>query len=301
MAPTVRRRLFKRVVFWQPATGTIIDLSTRYVLPLEGPSEQEEYASLTTGSKRPVRRTNSVQVPLTHHEAADISTVLHRFQCPMKAVFVGGPKADCWTWLEPTRLQVRDPAVESGLQAEKVIDFETDVFYPAVWEGMGLLSGVPWRGTTEQQRNGNSVLRNEGNARPGYEGPLWSVPTGASVDMSGNASGIDSGNPAKIELEFPVWGATLRIDDEVNNLTGTLEPYDWDGNSLSGANQQITVPRKTWTIQATVEGADTVPDIEVVFTGEGYGVLEGAPSPDCSRVSDPLWSNTELVLTDTRS
>lgn len=207
----------------------------------------------------------------------------------MKAVFLGPSQADVWAWLEPSKIQVRDPNTEAGQQPGRVLDLESDIFYPAIWEGMGLLSGVPWRGTTQQVRNGNNVLRTEGNVRAGYEGPLWSVPAGASVNLSGNASGIDSANPATLEFQFPAWGSVIRLDDETETLSGSLEALDWNGNSLAGPSQELTIPVGTWTVKATVEDSPEVPDVYVVRCGESFGVVEGGASPDCSPVSNPNW------------
>lgn len=224
--------------------------------------------------------------------------ILRRTNCPFKAVFLGVGDTDLWFWGEPTRLQVVDAEHESLSQAARVFDLETDIFYPAVWEGLHLNESVPWRGTTEQTRNGDKFLRPEPSPRRGYEGPLWSVPDGASVNLVGQPSGIDSNNPATLRVEFPVWGATVSVDDREGSLTGTVEAQDWDGNVIGGPASQITLPDKTWYVKATVEDCERPPLISVQPGNDYQGVQEGAISPDCSRVASPTWNDTDLVLTD---
>jgi hypothetical protein len=160
---------------------------------------------------------------------------------------------------------------------------------------MSLIEGVPWRGTSEQTRNGNSVLRSKNGTRPGYEGPLWNVPSGTSVDLTGNADTIGSNNPATVKIEFPAWNCKLEVESE-ENITATIEAQDWGGNIISSGNP-LRIPDKTWYVNLIVESANRQPHLNQTLLGESYGVLEGNVSEDCSRVANPLWSETGLVIT----
>jgi hypothetical protein len=295
MPQNIRRRLFGRIVLWDTKGGTIIDLPSRHVLSFGGPSESEDYVRLASGDREVISRSHTAQIPITRREAAEVSEVLQKVGCPFKAAFLGINGTDSWMWLEPTKLQVTDPEVSAGQLSEKVLELNTNVFYPAIWEGMSLIEGVPWRGTSQQTRNGNNVLRNKNSIRPGYEGPLWNVPSGTSVDLTGNADTIGSDNPAKIKFEFPAWDCKLEIESQ-GSITATIEAQDWNENIISSGNPLI-IPNKTWYVNLIVESADRQPHLNTTFLGEHYGVLEGNVSDDCSRVANPLWTETDIVLT----
>lgn len=298
MYQKVRRRLFQRIVLFEPKSGTILDLSTRYVLSNGGPENSEEYAKTTTGSSRPTSRTNTVEVPITHREIASVASVVRRYRCPFKGIFLGPEGSDLWYWGEPARAQIQDPSVEGGAQSEKVLRMESDVFHPGIWEGMGVVEGVPWRGTSAQKRDGSFYLRPKGTPRPGYEGPLWSCPSDASVSLSGDASNISKQGKAIIEVEFPVWRTDLELFSRTGTIKGGLRALDWDGNTLAGPSKTITTPEKTWSIKASIEDASRTPIISVKHMENAYGTLEGTASPDCTRVSSPIWNNTSIVITD---
>jgi len=295
MPQNIRRRLFGRIVLWDTKGGSIIDLPSRNVLSFGGPSESEEYVRLASGDREVISRSHTAQIPITNREAAEISELLQIIGCPFKAAFLGVNGTDSWMWLEPTKIQVTDPEVSAGQLSEKVLELNTNVFYPAIWEGMSLIEGIPWRGTTQQTRNGKEVLRPKGSSRPGYEGPLWFVPNGTSVDLSGNIDTINQNDSATIKFEFPVWGCKLKAESEERILI-TMEAQDWNGNILESSNP-LVVPKKTWFIKLEIDSADREPHLNQTIVGQPYGVLEGNVSPDCSRVSDPLWTETDLVLT----
>lgn len=295
MPQNIRRRLFGRIVLWDTKGGTIIDLPSRNVLSFGGPSESEEYVRLASGDREVISRSHTAQIPITRREASEVSEVLQKVGCPFKAAFLGINGTDSWMWLEPTKLQVTDPEVSAGQISEKVLELNTNVFYPAIWESMSLIEGVPWRGTSQQTRDGNNVLRSKGSTRPGYEGPLWSVPSGTSVDLTGNADTIGSSNPATVKIEFPAWGCKLKIESE-GNINATIQSQDWNGNVISSGNP-LSLPDKTWYINLVIESSKRQPQLNIKVLGEGAEVLEGNVSPDCSRVADPLWTKTDLILT----
>jgi hypothetical protein len=292
MPQNIRRRLFGRIVLWDTKGGTIIDLPSRNVLSFGGPSESEEYVRLASGDREVISRSHTAQIPITRREASEVSEVLQKVGCPFKAAFLGINGTDSWMWLEPTKLQVTDPEVSAGQLSEKVLELNTNVFYPAIWEGMSLIEGVPWRGTSQQTRDGDNVLRNKSSIRPGYEGPLWSVPTGTSVNLAGKADKIGSNNPATVKFEFPVWGCKLEFESNEN----IIKAQDWNGNIISSGNP-LLLPNKTWYIKLTVESANRQPNLKQNILGESFGVIEGNVSTDCSRVADPFWRKTSLVLT----
>lgn len=298
MVENVRRRLFGRIVLWDPAGGTIIDLPSRHVLSFGGPSETEEYSTLASGDKTPVRRRHRVQIPITERESARVIEILQIIDCPLKCVFLGIEGTDNFIWLEPTKVNVTDPEVNPGQLAQKVVELDTSIFYPAIWEGMDILEGVPWRGTSQQTRNGNDVLRNKGSVRDGYEGPLWKAPQDSSVNLAGESSGIDSSNEAVIKIEFPVWSCKLSLETEDSDFDALVSARDWNDNFLDASGNELVLPDKTYYVKVRIQEPVNLPVLlNIKSVGEPYGLLEGNVSEDCSRVSDPFWTETGLTLT----
>lgn len=298
----VRKRLFERVLVWVPASGTILDLPTRFVLEAT-PSESEEYATIASGSKRPTTRTHSVQIPVTAKELGVLSEVIHRTRCPVKAAFISSEGKDCFLWLEETRLQVRDPEIGAGLQAEKILDLESSVFYPGIWEGRDLFSGVPWQGTEDREKpNGDIVLRPQGNERAGYEGPIWTVDANSTSGRTVNLLGAQSGFTATLEAELPAWGATLRLQaPEGYAVTGgALRAKDFGGSVLasdsSGEGAEITLPEKTFKVEVEISSTEARPRVVVVGSGvrdlNGY---IGKSTPDCTKVSSPNYDRAQDI------
>jgi len=296
MSRRVRRRLFERIAIFQPSSGTIIDLPTRYVLGLSGPEESEEYTRLASGSKLPTRRTMRVQVPVTHKELALFGEIFHRTKCPVQAAFIGGADTDNWLWLEPVRLQVRDPEISGGLQAEKVFDLESSVFYPGIWESTDLIGGVPWQGTKGHEFTdlaGKPVrLEPEGNPRLGYQGPGWEVDAESDTVDSVGESSLSS--EATLRFNFPMWGATLRVDTLLGyQLSGVVvNALDFNRSVLKSvtgsAGTTITLPDRTWAVEVRVSSSSSRPKILVDSVGyQKARVLAGGVSPDCTRVDDP--------------
>jgi len=296
MTQNIRRRLFGRIVLWDTKGGTIIDLPSRNVLSFGGPSESEEYVRLASGDREVISRSHTAQIPITRREAAEVSEVLQKVGCPFKAAFLGVSGTDSWMWLEPTKLQVTDPEVSAGQLSEKVLEINTNVFYPAIWQGMSIVEGVPWRGTSQQTRNGNNVLRNKNSIRPGYQGPLWNVPSGTSVDLAGRADTIGLNNPANLRIEFPVWGCKLKFESKADISGAGIQAQDWNGNEITSSNP-LKIPEKTWYVKFFVPQGNHMPLVNVKVIGEQYGLLEGRVSTDCTRVTSPLWSETSLTLT----
>jgi hypothetical protein len=294
MPQNIRRRLFGRIVLWDTKGGTIIDLPSRNVLSFGGPSESEEYVRLASGDREVISRSHTAQIPITRREASEVSEVLQKVGCPFKAAFLGINGTDSWMWLEPTKLQVTDPEVSAGQLSEKVLELNTNVFYPAIWEGMSLVEGVPWRGTSQQTRDSNNVLRSKGSIRPGYEGPLWKVPSGASVDLKGESRGISPTSPASIKIEFPVWQSKLSLDSN-SNFDAEIISRGWNDNKLRSDSRSLTLPEKTFYVEVRIFSSQGPVSLEVDLLGEGLGVIEGRVAKNCTRVLDPNWPPINLL------
>ncbi len=278
----IRRRIVRRMLIWQPQSGTIIDIPSRYVLQMEGPTKTEEYVEITDGTKRPVRRSSRVQVPLIEREAAIMSEVFRRQNRTVKAAFLGLSKTDHWLWLEPTRANITDPSVGSGSFADKVLDLESSIFYPAIWEGMDLIDGVPWQGTGAKSIDNNIrrgiFLTHPGKGeRPGYRGPLWSAGQDVVVDILGEASNLNNITTASITIEFPVWGAVVKLEPvEGGSLTNPkLVAKTIGGTILATANNApLELPQETWTVTASVDGATSRPRLRLVDAGRSADVIK---------------------------
>jgi hypothetical protein len=292
MPQNIRRRLFGRIVLWDSKTSTIIDLPSRNVLSFAGPSESEEYVRLANGDREVISRSHTAQIPITAQEASELSDVLQRIGGTFRAVFLGISGTDSWLWLEPTRLQVTDPEVSPGQLSEKVLELNTNVFYPAIWQGMSIFEGVPWRGTIQLEQNGNKVLRPKNNIRSGYEGPLWSVGSNCSVNLEGKSFGIDSNNEAVLGIQFPVWGCSLYLDSEDESYKNAIvEARSIDFNILESSNKDIKIPPQTYFIRVVIDqDVDRPVELKVKNVGESKGVLAGSID------DEPIWS-TRIVLT----
>lgn len=302
MSQYVRRRLFSRVLLWDTKGGTILDLPTRYVLAGSTPSESEEYAQLASGNKTAIRRTNQVQIPLTAKELALMGEIIQRTSCPVKAAFIGGEHTDNWLWLEPTRLQVRDPEIAAGQQAQKVIELESNVFYPGIWEGSDVIAGVPWQGTKDWKNpdNGRVELRQEGNIRKGYQGPIWNIAassaTGRSVDLRGNTGDLSATEPAIIRIELPAWGAKIKLDAPAGYTINDAElsTYDFDGNKVNqdfiGTEAEFVIDKPSWYVELEIGDTDARPRLRILRGGgTDPKVWVGDYVPDCNRTTSPTF------------
>jgi len=294
MPQNIRRRLFGRIVLWDTKGGTIIDLPSRNVLSFGGPSESEEYVRLASGDREVISRSHTAQIPITRREAAEVSEVLQKVGCPFKAAFLGINGTDSWMWLEPTKLQVTDPEVSAGQLSEKVLELNTNVFYPAIWEGMSLIEGVPWRGTSSvEQQDGTKLLKPKQGGRNGYEGPTWRVQASASGSLAGESFNINSSDNAFCGIQLPAWGCEL----ETNNVNAILEARDWDFNILERSRDSLKLPPLTYFVRLILDGKVSRPKINIKSIGAAKGVNEGKVSTDCTKVSTPLWMESEVTLT----
>ena len=293
----VRRRLFQRIVIWDPASGSIINLPTRYVLSSgASPSQEEEYAQLASGSKTPTRRTSSVQIPLTHKELALFGEVIQRSRCPVKAAFISANEGDNWLWLEETRLQIRDPEVGPGQNAPKVIDLESKVFHPAIWESNDLVGGVPFQNTEliEDQDRGGDFLKPINEERKGYRGPLWKREESSSgdpkVDLAGNYQ--DPGE-TRLRFEFPIWGAEVSLETllgfQLNNTI--INALSWSRSVIATSSDSLIIPEETWEVEVRISDSTARPKLVVSRAGLTNAVVyAGGVTPDCSPVKDPDWT-----------
>jgi hypothetical protein len=317
----VKRRLFSRVVLWDTKGGTILDLPTRYVLPGANPVESEEYVDLANGSQTPIRRTHEVNIPITARELDVMGEVIQRTKCPVKAAFIGPNGTDNFLWLEPTRLQITDPEIDPGQQARKILKLKSNVFYPGIWEGSDLISGVPWQGTHDWKNPDNNAIeiRQEGKERRGYQGPIFEVSDNQvrdrSVSIGGATTAFSSTNPAIINFEFPVWNTEIVLEAPAGYRIGdaTLRTKRWDGLVLesdsSGEGASVSIEKPVFSVELEVLSTEARPRLKVVNTVKQEPKLwVGEYNPDCAeseKVSfDPLpnpndppkWINKEKVL-----
>jgi hypothetical protein len=246
-----------------------------------------------------------VQVPVVARELALMGKIFQELNCPVKAAFIGGSKADSWMWLEEARLNVTDPAVGAGVQVEKVLDLTSRIYYPAVWEGMDLLEGVPWQGTEavspnddlakDLQLEGVRLIRTGSGQRPGYKGPLWTSGDNATVDMIGATTNVNELSQAIIEFNAPLWRTELELKAvEGYSLSNpTIQAIAWDDTIIQSSSQKLTVPRETWKIRCLINGSTARPRLLVNKSGQDKArVYAGNVTPDCSSEGDPkpIWN-----------
>jgi hypothetical protein len=277
MPQNIRRRLFGRVVLWEPNGGTVIDLPSRNVLSFGGPSESEEYVRLASGDREVISRSYTVQIPITSVEGTEVIESLQRNGSKIKASFVGIKGTDTFMWLEPTKVQVTDPEVSAGDIGRKVVELNTNVFYPAIWDGMSILEGIPWRGTESKKDGIRFVLRPNDKIRPGYDGPLWECPGNSFVDIKGATSGITSSEEASVKVGFPVSGCKLKIESKksfdakilsFNSAESLIRDSDYRGNS-----NKIVLPENTFYVGVEIYNSESPVRLLIEEIGSPEGLL----------------------------
>jgi hypothetical protein len=274
MPQNIRRRLFGRIVLWDTKGGTIIDLPSRNVLSFGGPSESEQYVRLASGDREVVSRSHTAQIPISSVRETEIIQVLQRNKSKVKALFLGINGTDNFIWLEPTRIQVTEPEVSPGSIGRKVAQLDTNVFYPSIWEGMSIIEGVPWLGTEQSKRGSKNVLRHKNGIRPGYKGPLWEVPSGASVDLGGSITSISEQNPATLKWEFPVGGIKLKIVSD-GAFSGSLYALNENDSEISSSNisRTLVTPSGTKKLKLELEKSNSKVGVVVKEIGNPVGVI----------------------------
>jgi hypothetical protein len=252
-----------------------------------------------------------------------MAKIFQQTNCPVKAAFLGIGGTDHWMWLEPTRANITEPAIEAGSFADRVLDLQSNIFYPAIWEGMDLLEGIPWQGTEAKkdddlskdlQLNGVQLIRTGSGLRPGYQGPRWSSGENASVDMLGATTNVNDLSQAIVEFNFPAWFATVDLVAPPGfSLTNPeIQAIAWDGSILDSGSGPLELPKETWKVRALIDGSTARPRLELKNTGfTNARVYTGHTVPDCSPPSGkppwktlpdpnipPEWDNREDVLFD---
>ena len=292
MSKLVTRRLFARVVVWQPATGAIIDLPSRSVTAGGGFSRNESRAVMSDGSSEPTSRSHSLRIPITHEEARVAARLFRVNNCPARAALMGVEGTEHVLWHEETRVGIESPEADPGRSSKDLV-LESSIFSPAIFRGMNLIEGVPWQGTAAKDIGSETQMRYRGSGyRPGYEGPAFEVASGdVEVDMLGASTGLTE---ATVRFEFPAWGSVLKLGavSEYTLDAGTLKVLDWDETVLGSADaeQTLKVPRKAWYVEVGLAGAEGRPRLDIVSPGIGRGrFLAGHPREDCTRGPEPPW------------
>lgn len=292
MSKLVTKRLFARVLVWQPATGAIIDLPSRSVSASGGFSREESRAVMSSGSAEPISRSHSLRVPIAHEEARIASRLFRVNNCPARAALIGVGGTEHVLWHEETRVNVESPEAGPGRSSKDLV-LESSIFSPAIFRGMNLIEGFPWQGTEAKDTGSRIEMRYPGEGyRPGYEGPAFGVGSpDVTVDMLGASTGLSE---ATVRFEFPAWGSVLKLGAvaEYTLDSGRLKALDWNGSVLASASaeQQLEVPRQAWYVEVSLAGSGGRPRLDIVSPGINQGkFLTGHPRQDCTRGPEPPW------------
>ena len=293
MSKLVTRRLFARVLVWQPATGAIIDLPSRSVTAGGGFSREETRAVMSDGSAEPTSRSHSLRVPITHEEARLASRLFRVNACPARAALIGVEGTEHVLWHEETRVNVESPESDPGRSSKDLV-LDSSIFSPAIFRGMNLIEGVPWQATEAKEIDNEYQMRYPGGGyRPGYEGPVFGVGSpGVEVSMLGVPSGLSE---ATVQFEFPAWGSVLKLGAVAGYTldNGILKVLDWNESVLAfaGAEQELTVPDRAWYVEVGLAGTGGRPRLDVVRPGVEQGkFLTGNREKACERsAQEPPW------------
>jgi hypothetical protein len=292
MSKLVTKRLFARVLVWQPATGAIIDLPSRSVEASGGFSREESRATMSDGSAEPTSRSHSLQIPISHEEARIASRLFRLTGCPARAALIGVEGTEHVLWHEEARVNIESPEASPGRSSKSLV-LESSIFSPAIFRGMNLVEGVPWQATKARNVGSRIEMRYPGKGyRPGYEGPAYGVDSmGAEVDMLGVPAGLSE---ATVQFEFPAWGASLKLSAVAGYyLTGILKILDWNESviAFADAGSALTIPERGWYVEVGLSDAGGRPRLDVVSPGVREGkFLTGHPREDCQRApTEPPW------------
>jgi len=292
MSKLVTKRLFARVVVWQPATGAIIDLPSRSVTAGGGFSREESRAVMSDGSAEPTSRSHSLRVPMSHEEARVASRLLRLNGCPTRAALIGVEGTEHVLWHEETRANIESAETDPGRSAKDLV-LESSIFSPAIFRGMNLIEGVPWQATEARDTGSGIEMRYPGKGyRPGYEGPAFGVGSpDVEVDMLGVPTGLSE---ATVQFEFPAWGSVLKLGAVAGYTLdqGILKVLDWEESVLDFADPgtELTVPESAWYVEVGLAGTGGRPRLDIVRPGVGQGkFLTGHPREDCTRGPEPPW------------
>jgi len=214
------KSLYRRLVLFQPATGTKIDVPAERLLSTEIPVVEEERVSTADGTTRARGRTFRLPLRLAGEEEAQAARRMAD-AAGVQAILLGAPSTRQVVWAEDATLADVPEAAAPLTATAREVTLETTAFHADIGAGRDLFAGVPWDGT-----------------RPAPAVSL--APTGTGVSLSTNVTdGLTSigdtasdllGVSGGTTISEPIFGNTFASDSTNLNAARGIAFQEGAGN-----------------------------------------------------------------------
>lgn len=140
------KSLYRRLILFQPATGTKIDVPAERLLSTEIPVVEEERVSTADGTTRARGRTFRLPLRLAGEEEAQAARRMAD-AAGVQAILLGAPSTRQVVWAEGATLADVPEAAGPLTATAREVTLETTAFHADIGAGRDLFAGVPWEGT----------------------------------------------------------------------------------------------------------------------------------------------------------
>lgn len=310
----ILRRLFRRIVLWQPNTGFVVELPGRLVASNIFPEQQETTEPAVDGRRVLLERHSYADFSQIDSTRQEYINLMRQLYChPVRAIMLGPANTKHVLWYEPSSLNGLEKGSAFGQFAGQGVRLDQHVVHPAIFQGTDLLFGIPWACTSAEEGglgyfpyygSSGSGSGEEGsgsgavNYRLGtshllsYDGPFYVV---SSLTPSVNASGVLTGDGEEVELviEAPIGGARVRLE---TSDPAAIEFYDWSqGTLLTSAPNGVTrlVPYLTAYIRIVFFNASERPRLEIISPGKALASRDGVCVSCGTRTEEVPWEEPD--------
>lgn len=300
---TIHRDGYDRVVIWQERTGNVLDVMGNEALNIGTPVGSTDY--FDGGKAEVISKDDAFRLDLLKGDALHHLKKMVRQGCEFRLFGIGRSVVQTWfvntkASLVPTR---RGAGSMAGARFETVSRHKSS----AICQSVNVLECFPWNMSVAVERTETvspgsgsgsgsgspagsgeqtvSVWELRSRRDDTFEGPLWIVAEGTSVDGLGRLTKTPSSS-ASLTYTFPVQGVRLLL---TGNWAGTLVCKSYLGVELdtftktNGNDLSVTIPDETWTVEWTVTEAFEQPRAVVEYAGQKVAARNGA----CVDCSDP--------------
>jgi len=269
------RTLLRRVVLYQPVTGTILDMPATRLLSAEPLQVEESRAQTAAGSTVARTRNHTLRLRLgTNEEARMAERMADGGGC--RCMMLGAPGTQNIVWGESATLSTVPESGGALSVGAREVQLETSVFHADISRGVDLLNSVPWMGasadrayalapsgSTNSLPTGVSALGSKGSADSDLLGVAGS--TLIVEALSGNTFINDSTNLNDAQgVAFDSISGEIYVSDRQSSSPHDLERYDSSGSHLAS----LTYPGPNQPKSAALAGA-----IDRLFVADSGGTV----------------------------
>ncbi|WVL99725.1 hypothetical protein [Salinibacter phage 4_17] len=242
------KSLYRRLILFQPATGTKIDVPAERLLSTEIPVVQEERVSTADGTTRARGRTFRLPLRLAGEEEAQAARRMAD-AAGVQAILLGAPSTRQVVWAEGATLADVPEAAGPLTATAREVTLETTAFHADIGAGRDLFAGVPWEGTRPAPAvslapTGTDVSLST-NVTDGLTSigdtasDLLGVSGGTTISepIFGNTFASDSTNlNAARGIAFQEGAGNVFVLDEESSVPHGIEVYDTSGSFFRGGD-----------------------------------------------------------------